>query len=404
LGNSSLPDRHGRGASLYVHIPLCLKKCDYCDFFSLVPGAFPSGCRELSDITASIVDGLAREIDAWRAEYGFTSWKTVYIGGGTPSLLSVNDIERLGCAIRGPDASRNPTIAEWTIEANPEDIGEAWLASCARAGINRLSIGVQSLDDACLTAVGRRGCSEKTIEALELVSRAWKGRLSLDLIAGLPGQSARGLIADLERLLPYQPDHLSLYSLTVEEGTPLAKRRYASTGVTLPLPDEDEAAEIWLAGRDWLEAHGFAQYEVSNFAKGGHESLHNMTYWKLDTYIGIGPGATGTIVSGDEAVRFTNTKDFASWLADPRVGRTIECISRKELMSEVLLMGMRLREGIVKCTFSERFGTDLASCIPRTIASWAARGLVIDKPDRLALTKEGLLFLNRFLLDAFDEL
>jgi oxygen-independent coproporphyrinogen-3 oxidase len=367
-----------------------------------VPDAFPSVCRELSDITTRIVDGLAREIDAWRAEYGITGWKTVYIGGGTPSLLSVNDIERLADAIRGHDASLSQTIAEWTIEANPEDISEAWLASCARAGINRLSVGVQSLDDACLTAVGRRGCAEKTIEALELVARAWKGRLSLDLIAGLPGQSARGLIADLERLLPYQPDHLSLYSLTVEEGTPLSKRQNASPCINHP--DEDEAAEIWLAGRDWLEAHGFAQYEVSNFAKVGHESLHNMTYWKLDTYIGVGPGATGTIVSVDEAVRFTNTKDFASWLADPREGRTKERISRKELMTEVLLMGMRLREGIAKRAFSERFGTDLTACIPKTIASWAARSLVRDEPDRLALTNQGLLFLNRFLSDAFDEL
>ena len=389
-------------ASLYAHIPLCLKKCDYCDFFSLVPRSFPADCREPSEITARIVDGLAREIDAWRAEYGITGWKTVYIGGGTPSLLSGDTITRLGDAIRNQSAPGNPKIAEWTIEANPEDIGEAWLASCASAGIDRLSIGVQSLDDACLTAVGRRGCAEKTTQALELVSHAWKGRLSLDLIAGLPGQTSRGLIADLERLLPYDPDHLSLYSLTVEEGTPLAKRRDASSGANLP--DEDAAAEIWLAGRDWLEAHGFAQYEVSNFAKSGHESLHNMTYWKLDTYIGVGPGAAGTIISGDEAIRFTNTKDFASWFADPRAGRTAERISRKELMTEVLLMGMRLREGIDKRAFSARFGTDIASCIPKTVASWAARGLLIDEPNHLALTKDGILFLNRFLSDAVDEL
>ena len=402
MGSSSLQDRPVGEASLYVHIPLCLKKCDYCDFFSLIPSAFPVDCREISALTARIVDGLAREIDAWRAEYGITGWKTVYIGGGTPSLLSGEDIARLGGAILNQGAQGQAKITEWTIEANPEDISEAWLDSCARAGITRLSIGIQSLDDACLAAVGRRGCAAKTIQALELISRVWNGRLSLDLIAGLPGQSARGLIADLERLLPYKPDHLSLYSLTIEEGTPLSKRRGALKGAELP--DEDESAEIWLAGRDWLETQGFAQYEVSNFARHGYESLHNMTYWKLNTYIGVGPGATGTIVSGDEAMRFTNTKDVDSWFADPRAGRTIERISRKELMTEVLLMGMRLREGIAKPAFSARFGVELASCIPRTIATWTARGLVIDEPGRLALTSEGLLFLNRFLSDAMDEL
>lgn len=402
MGSSSLTDRPVGEASLYAHIPLCLKKCDYCDFFSLIPSAFPVDCREVSALTARIVDGLAREINAWRADYGITGWKTVYIGGGTPSLLSCEDLGRLGSAISGHGALSQRNIDEWTIEANPEDIGEAWLASCARAGINRLSIGVQSLDDACLAAVGRRGCAAKTIEALELVSRVWKGRLSLDLIAGLPGQTARGLIADLERLLPYRPDHLSLYSLTIEEGTPLSKRLDAS--LVSELPDEDAAADIWLAGRDWLEARGFAQYEVSNFARSGYESLHNMTYWKLDTYIGVGPGATGTIVSGDEATRFTNTKDVAAWFADPRAGRRVERISRNELMSEVLLMGMRLREGIAKARFTARFGVKIASCIPKTIASWAARGLLIDEPERIALTREGILFLNRFLSDAMDEL
>lgn len=385
-----------------MHIPLCLKKCDYCDFFSLVPGAFPADTQEIGALTSRIVDGIVREVNAWRAEYGITGWKTVYIGGGTPSLLSCDDIWRLCGAISNQDASGSTHPAEWTIEANPEDITEAWIASCARAGINRLSIGVQSLDDTSLSAIGRRGCAEKTIQALELVSRVWKGRLSLDLIAGLPGQTTQALIADLEQLLAYNPDHVSLYSLTIEEGTPLSKRREASR--IADLPDEDATADIWLAGRDWLESRGFGQYEVSNFAKAGRESLHNMTYWKLDTYIGVGPGATGTIVSGDEATRFTNSRDIASWIADPRAKRVTERIARNELLIEVLLMGLRLKEGIAKRAFYDRFGTDIAACIPKTIASWAKRRLLTNNAESLALTRKGLLFLNRFLSDAMDEL
>lgn len=390
-------------ASLYVHIPLCLKKCDYCDFFSVTPHDFPQASASANKLpTDLIVSGLVGELRACREDYGLTGVDTVYIGGGTPSLLTGEDIALLCAAIREYRVAGEARVREWTIEANPEDITEEWLDSCARAGINRLSVGVQSLENECLSAVSRRGNAEKTIEALSLVSRVWKGRLSVDLIAGLPGQTKKSLISNLEKVSGFHPDHVSLYSLTIESGTPLARKLDSSLITTLP--DEDMAADIWISGRDWLESNGFAQYEVSNFAKPGYESLHNMTYWHLNSYVGVGPGATGTIVQGDTGVRFTNTKDIDSWLTDPRMKRETETITRKDLMIETVLMGMRLASGISKNDFLHRFGTDIFSCIPKTLQNWAEKGLLETDSQRLALTKEGLLFLNRFLSDCMNEL
>jgi len=391
-------------SSLYIHIPVCLKKCDYCDFFSVPVDALPKTGASApgEDCLERLVAGLCREIDWWHKRYRITAWKTVYIGGGTPSLLSPRNITTLCTKIDTLNKKGLSPYSEWTIEANPEDITEDWLRACSDAGINRLSIGVQSLDNASLAAVNRRGNKAKTLAALAMVSRIWKGRLSLDMIAGLPGQTAQSLVEDLSRLLAFNPDHLSLYSLTIEDETPLSLRIREKTGPVLP--DEDEATDIWLAGRDYLRANGFTQYEVSNFCRPGSESQHNLTYWNLESYIGVGPGATGTIVEGDTATRYTDSRDIAQWLDNSEAGRETEDIGRDESMKEVLLMGMRLAAGIDKKAFQNRFGTELLSCIPKTAARWIHNALLQDSDERIALTPEGLLYLNRFLADCMEEL
>ena len=390
--------------SLYIHIPVCLKKCDYCDFFSLpLDGLTNVGARTAREtVQDRLVDGLCREITWWQERFRIEAWKTVYIGGGTPSLLSHGNIARLCAKIDTCEKKGLSSYSEWTIEANPEDITGEWLRACTEAGINRLSIGVQSLDDACLAAVNRRGSAEKTLAALALVSRIWKGRLSLDMIAGLPGQTAQTLVEDLSRIQAFGPDHLSLYSLTVEDGTPLSRKVRGKNGPILP--NEDEATDIWLAGRDYLRANGFTQYEVSNFCRAGSESRHNLTYWNLESYIGVGPGATGTIVKNDTATRYTDSRDIAQWLDDPEKGRETEEIGRDESLKEVLLMGMRLASGIDKSAFRERFGYEILSCVPETAARWIRNGLLQDSGTSIALSPEGLLYLNRFLADCMKEL
>jgi len=390
--------------SLYIHIPICLNKCDYCDFFSIPIADFPvySALDSIASPADAVVQGLIREISEWSATYAQTGWGTVYIGGGTPSLLLPRNIISMCSKIYTTQRTGLDSYSEWTIEANPEDITEDWLRSCSDAGINRLSIGVQSLDDRCLAAVGRRGSSNKTQKALELVSRVWKGRLSLDMIAGLPGQTLNSLIEDLSRLVATGADHLSLYSLTIEDETPLA-RRLREAPIPL-MPDEDESADMWIAGRDFLARNGFIQYEISNFCRPGCESKHNLTYWNLRSYIGVGPGATGTIIEGDRATRYTNTRNIAEWLENPASGRTIEHIGRTESIQEVILMGMRLSVGIEKRAFSDRFGGDILSFIPETATQWIRRGLLLDNDERIALTSEGLLYLNGFLRGCVEEL
>jgi oxygen-independent coproporphyrinogen-3 oxidase len=387
-------------ASLYIHVPYCVRKCDYCDFFSIPVGG--SAQESSGESFTLFTETLIKEIASRKSMYGIDRWRTIYIGGGTPSLLSPGDVRRLGKAV-APDTEPVDDLFEWTIEANPEDITQEWLAACRDAGINRLSIGLQSMQDNSLEAVGRRGSRKGNLCALELVSREWRGRLSLDLIAGLPEQSKEALLADIVEIIAFKPDHISLYSLTVEEGTPL-NDRLSRSGEGLRLPEGDDASDIWISGRNLLDIRGYAQYEVSNFAKPGYESRHNQTYWNLDTYVGVGPGATGTIVAGDTACRYTDTTDIASWLADPAAGASEETIGRADFIRETIMMGFRLVSGISRPEFHARFGFDILDCIGSTVERWESRRLLVVETERIRLTKEGLLVLNRFLVDCLEEI
>lgn len=385
--------------SLYVHIPFCLKKCFYCDFFSIPVSDFP-GFPGDSGSFRNLVSALLREIAYKKNDLKIESWQTVYIGGGTPSLLSPDEIY----ALASPLSER---CSEFTIEANPEDLTEEWLCACRDAGINRLSLGIQSMRDDILSSVGRRGSAASNRKALDLAADKLTGRLSVDLISGLPGQTAPILQRDIEELVSFNPDHVSLYSLTVEDGTPLEKllAKKAGTGLRgIEIPGDDEAAELWIQGRDLLEKAGYRQYEVSNFAKPGAESRHNMTYWNLETYIGAGPGATGTLNAADTASRFTNTTDIARWLEKPEDSFSTECISRTDCIREAIMMGMRTIFGVDRKKFRARFARDILDVIPHTAASWTRQGYLVSGTDSLALTRDGLLFLNRFLASCLEEI
>ncbi len=387
--------------SLYIHIPVCVRKCDYCDFFSVPLAQFPANGRNES-LLEPLVKGLIDELSLKKTEFHIDGWKTVYIGGGTPSLLSPENILLLCAAIAVNRKPSSANFIEMTIEANPEDLTPEWLAACMTGGINRLSLGIQSMQDCQLVGVGRRGSRMANLAALELVREVWKGSLSLDLISGLPGQTAETLTRDILEILSYKPEHVSLYSLTIEEGTPLEKKLKASV---LPgLPNEDEGAALWIMGRDLLEKNGYMQYEISNFALEGHESAHNQTYWNLDSYIGIGPGATGTIAAGDCAFRNTNTCDSILWLNSPGKIFETEQLSRKECIQEVLLMGMRLSRGISRDRFKDRFKTDIMDLIERPVRDWKKRGLLEFDGHYIRLNRSGLLLLNRFLSDCMEEL
>ena len=396
-------------AGLYIHIPFCTQKCRYCDFYSCADFT-PSRSSTAHGAVANphradfrpyrpnpqFIARLREDILFFKEHFAVEAWKTVYIGGGTPSLLHPDDIYSLAAAIR---AEQRLPIQEFTIEANPEDITAEWLAACSEGGVNRLSIGVQTFDNTVLAENGRRGSQVKTITALETIKRRWRGELSCDLIAGLIGQTARSLADDVRRLMDYRIEHLSLYGLCSAEPLPEAR--------------EDLISELLAQSAALLTANGYVRYEVSNFSyRDEHRSLHNQIYWNMEPYIGVGPAACGTLIYEDSngrfisAERFEGMKNIDRWMttADRASVYLCEHIERNTFLEEVLMMGSRLSDGISRAVFAQRFGVDITDCIGETLSRWAKRGQCRIEPHRVFLTEAGLLFLNRFLVDALSEL
>ncbi len=394
-------------ASLYAHVPLCLSKCAYCDFFSLSLDRFPDSPGSAS-ASSSVVAALSIEIASRVPEWNVSRWDTVYVGGGTPSLLNPRDVSALCASIRNSVSGDVPE--EWTVEANPEDITEEWLDACREAGVNRLSVGVQSLNDRCRVAVGRRGSAATTLAALALARKRWDAAISADLITGLPHQTMVSLGHDIAVLDELGCDHVSLYSLTLEEGTPLyrtveeGRMSAVPTAMTAAMPTEDEATELWLHGRDELERRGYRQYEVSNFARAGRESAHNRVYWRMGSWIGVGPSAAGNVPDGDRSTRIANATDVEAWLADPAGVQERIGVSRKETVTETIMMGFRLREGLDRKAFVDRFGEDILDLVGETFSRWERKGLAERSPENVYLTRDGLMLLNRFLSECLDEM
>ena len=381
-----------RNAGLYIHIPFCTQKCRYCDFYSLDNQAFFQPYRD----NRRFIEKLLGDIRFFKERYRIETWKTVYIGGGTPSLLSPADVYRLVSAIR---KSQQERIEECTIEANPEDIQVEWLSACREGGVDRLSIGVQSFDDTVLAANGRRGSGKTTAAALDTVKRLWAGHISCDIIAGLQGQTETSLYEDVQRLIGYRVEHLSLYGLCSEQA--------------LPPEREDFIADLLRNGFSLLQKNGYVQYEVSNFSyRNEYPCIHNQLYWNLQPNIGIGPAACGTVINETEhgtficAERFEGIRDIPAWhtAKDRLSAYTCEVINKKEFLEETLIMGFRLTDGICREAFYKRFGKDICELIGATLGRWERSGRCRIGSDSVVLTERGLFFLNAFLIEALLEL
>ncbi len=331
-------------------------------------------------MAARVVARTIAQLDRFLENAPETRFPTVYVGGGTPSVLPPRLLEALLTRI-----SRLRPV-EWTVEANPESLDREFLASCHRAGVTRLSMGLQSMDDRLLAVLGRPGTVADNRRALETVGERWNGETSLDLIAGIPGQSAANLLADVGTVVDSGVGHASLYSLTIEPDTPLAGL-VASGGVVLNRPDHDD--DLWLAGRAAFETAGVRQYEVSNFARPGKECRHNLRYWHLEPYLGIGPGAVSTLprelaaalvgeLTDAAVVRLANPRDIESFLdgrgGAPAWGIEVEPISAREFVLETLMMGLRLVDGISRASFQHRFGHSLDDLAPGLWQRWEAGG------------------------------
>jgi len=378
-------------ASLYLHIPFCGAKCDYCDFYSIpLPDITSSSsddlvCRYLD----ALVEETNRRIDELEAAGGSPlEIPSIYIGGGTPSILGPKILRIFADVIRV-----NPckSVDEITVEANPESCDAAFLEACIAGGATRLSLGVQSFNPELRAAVGRRGDAALLDGRLSLAAQAFGGGLSLDLMTGLPGQTEDDVRADIEKALAFNPGHVSLYSLTVEEGTPLFQK--ISHGGHGEKEDAEDA--VWLYGRDMLVKAGYEHYEVSNFARPGRRCLHNIRYWRMENWLGVGCAASGTIIDGSapgaaRGLRTSYRNGVEAFIANPASCLAAEELDRLTLIKESLMMGYRYVGGPDADLFRSRFGLSIEEAIPRTLEKWRGR----DK----------MLFLNRFLADAFEEL
>ncbi len=372
-------------ASLYIHIPFCNSKCSYCDFFSVTDHSL------MSQVLDKTLEQTARYIDY----FGIKRIPTVYIGGGTPTSMPLPLLDKLLSFVGKLPLEDG---AECTIEANPETVTPDLLSLLSGSCINRLSLGIQSFSKSTLKILDRH-CNFKTnFLKLELIKARWQGQLSLDLISSIPGQTVSESIEDIDIAISFKPDHISLYALTLEEGTPLA-RLYSDNLDTI---DDN----VWIIASDHLEVSGYHRYEVSNFALSGHQSRHNTRYWKLLPYIGTGAGGVSTLHDGDGLFRIANVPNLERYLGGSGLlfGAETEEVTGKSYIFEYLMMGFRMTAGILKSDFRTTFGREITDIIPETLSDWKERGLVSDTENAVALTKQGLLLLNQFLLDALSEL
>jgi len=365
---------------LYVHVPFCSAICHYCNFN-----------RGLMDaaLKAAYVDALCTHV---RREADGAAVDTIYFGGGTPSLLEPAEVARVIGACR--EAFAVPADAEVTLEANPETVDEARLAALREAGITRLSFGVQSFDDAELRRLGRLHSAARAIEALREARRAGFDNVSLDLMMWLPGQTVAQWLTSVDALIAAGPDHASLYLLELYPNAPLqelmAREQWSQT------PDDD-AADMYEAAMDRLEAAGWRQYEISNVARPGRESRHNLKYWQDTGWLAFGCGAHG---SRDDR-RWRHVADTRAYIdrvaagADPVA--EARRLDRAARLAEALFMGLRLAEGVDLDSYRVRFGDDVWTRYGEALMPSIEAGLLVRESGRLRLTRRGMLLANEVM-------
>ena len=393
-----------RKIALYLHIPFCVTKCNYCDFNTYAG---------IEDLMPEYVSAVVEEIGMWGEWLGDdTRAPTIFLGGGTPSLLPVEDVERILEACKG--GFRCDEKVEVTLESNPGDLSVEHLKGLRDVGVNRLSIGVQSFNDTHLLALTRRHSAETAERAFRMAREAGFDNINLDLMFGLPRQTLADWKESVDRVASLGPEHLSLYALTLEEGTPLHRDVYR--GAT-PEPDADLAADMYVYAVEALRESGYRQYEISNWARADRECRHNLAYWRNEEYLGIGAGAHsflgGCRFAEERSPRRyvgrvrelragggwgrllgKSREDMAAALGDGGPVSEVEIISDAVEMGETMMMGLRLMEGVSGERFRARFGLTLESVFGTEIRELEELGLLERDEARWKLTVRGKLLGN----------
>jgi oxygen-independent coproporphyrinogen-3 oxidase len=370
---------------IYIHVPFCVKKCCYCDFYSIT---------DLS-LRRDFIDALIREIEM-APDPGPAD--SLYIGGGTPSVLDPAEIERVVAAVL-ERFSFNPD-SEITLEVNPGTVDQEKLPGFKAAGINRLNIGVQSFNKEALAFLGRIHTAEESTRVVEAARTAGFDNLGLDLIYGLPGQTAEELYRDLEKAADFNPEHLSCYLLTYEKGTPLDRER--ERGLVQPL-SESRAADFFLMTRGLLENLGYAQYEIASFARSErYRSRHNRKYWTFAPYIGLGPAAHSFL----EPKRYWNHGDLGEYLADLENGRlpveAKEILDESQQMIEAIYLGLRQTRGILVPDFNKRFTVEFETLFEPVLSDPGLKKLLEMRADFCRLTPQGMLVMDSIVARLVD--
>ena len=374
---------------VYLHIPFCRSKCDYCDFYSM-----PAG----DDLMDRYQKALLTQIKSMVPRLKGRTVDTIYIGGGTPSYYGEKRLrELLGYLQRHLSVAKN---AEITVECNPDTVDLKSMIRLRKAGVNRISLGMQSADPDQLRCVHRVHDPQQVIWAVEDIRAAKIENLSLDLIYGLPGQSIDSWTDTIRAALALHPDHLSCYGLKVEEGTPLA-RRVDEEG-DMDLPDGDSQADFYLAAVDQIQRAGFRQYEISNFARTGMESRHNLKYWMGREYTGFGPGAHSYL----DGVRYAWPRDLAGYLEALEAGEPVamaekETVPPREQAREYLLLRMRTMRGIEEWEYRRSFGLNFEP-ISRRLEFFESHRWAEQSDHRWHFTPQGFLLSNTLIADLLD--
>ena len=363
------------GMELYLHMPFCVRKCAYCDFLS-----FPSG----AETQRMYAKRLMEDIDVMGKRYGEIPVETIFIGGGTPSVpdsaLIVEIMEHVRHAFHVADG------AEISMEANPGTVTREKLTDYRKAGINRLSFGLQSANDRELKLLGRIHTWAEFLESFTLARECGFANLNIDLMSALPGQTCESWKETLSRVTDLDPEHISAYSLIIEEGTPFGERYGSEEGRKL-LPDEDSEREMYHETKRFLKDCGYERYEISNYAKPGRECRHNIGYWTGVPYLGLGLGASSYL----DGCRFTVNPDMKQYLEEkPGMFVDIEKLTKKDMEEEFFYVGLRMTAGVSLSEFERRFGISAKEVYPGLMETFVKEKAARFEGDRFVLTDYGL--------------
>lgn len=383
--------------SVYIHVPFCVRKCSYCNFYSIAESDEVTIQRVLSQTT--------RQLQWFLSRLDHPIIETVYLGGGTPNCVSYAILEDFFISIidtfrQNSDIS---SVKEFSVEINPESFQKDQLALFSDHSVSRLSIGVQSFNDDFLSVLGRLASRRQVINTVHSIKKHWKGEFNIDLITAIPGQTVQTAKKDISEATGFHPDHLSVYFLSIEPDTILSRQ---IQGKEVQLCSPHEEYDIWTNIPEYLQFKGYDHYEISNFSKKGKQCKHNLRYWRMNPYIGCGPAAVSTVSINGMVHRIENPKNIDLFLEGERKKwhTTEYSIDPKAFLFEHVIMGMRLKEGLNKNELHRIFTLDIEDALENTLSQWQRQDYIEVTDDSILPTEKGWTILNRLLLDVSEAL